>query len=322
MKQYDVVAVGESLMDFVSVKGGSKGSILMEGNAGGAPANVLAMLCKLGRTASFIGKVGQDAFGDYLKKCIAESGVDTGAMVSGEEPTTLAMVTLDETGNRSFAFYRNQTADVMLYPHEIDMELVKSARIFHFGSVSLAGEPAANATMQAAKAARQAGAIISFDPNYRSFLWKRSDDAVKAILPCLELADYVKLSDEEALLLTGEQHFEKAAQRLEKQYKFRFLAVTLGAKGCIGITPTAQIQLPAFAVKTVDTTGAGDAFWGAALHQLLSVQTKDIDSETLKNIVEFANAAGSLATTGYGAIPSQPSEDEIRTCINKVSRLN
>lgn len=322
MEKFDIVAVGESLIDFVSTPGADAGKLYLEGNAGGAPANVLAMVAKLGGKSAFISKVGQDAFGDYLCQNIQKAGVNIRGVMRGAQPTTLAMVSLDATGNRSFAFYRNQTADVMLRQEELDATLLENAGVFHFGSVSMTAQPASGATLAAAEMAAAAGARISFDPNYRPLLWEKLEDAVTAMKQGLALAHYVKVSDEEATLLTGEADPEKAAVILSRQYGFAFIAVTLGPKGCIGITPAAQVRLPTYDVPTVDTTGAGDAFWGAVLYRLLLLEAgAAIDEALLSDILGFGNAAGSLVTTRHGAIAPQPTEEQIYHCMKNTKLL-
>ena len=315
MKHMDIVALGEMLVDFVSVKGEDAGKIYLEGNAGGAPANVLAMAAKLGRKTAFIGKVGRDSFGQYLRDSVAGCGVDVSAMVSGDEPTTLAMVTLDKTGNRAFSFYRHETADVMLTQQEVDIALVEGSRLFHFGTVSMAAQPAAATTLATAEKARTAGVKISFDPNYRPFLWKDEGAAIAAMHRGLALANYVKVSDEEATLLSGEKDPEKAAAALQARYGFDLLCVTLGPRGCVGISPASRVLLPTYDVPTIDTTGAGDAFWGAVLHRLLKANGKAIGEAVMRDLLLFGNAAGSIVTTKHGAILPQPTEKEILHCI-------
>ena len=321
MEEYDIVALGESLVDFVTVKGKEPGKIYLEGNAGGAPSNVLAMAAKLGRKTAFVGKVGNDAFGKYLRASIEKSGVETQYMLSGDEPTTLAMVMLDGKGDRSFSFYRNQTADVMLHERELNKELLANCKVFHFGTVSMASEPARGTTLAAAQRAKEAGAKISFDPNYRPFLWRRMAEAIDAITSGLELADYVKLSEEEAEIITGVNDPEKAALALNSRYGFAFTTVTLGAQGCVGVTSSARVKRATYDVKTVDTTGAGDAFWGAVLHRLLGTDSSKMDDKELTDILSYGNAAGSLVTAAHGAIAPQPSDAAIRRCMKETSLL-
>lgn len=322
MENFDIVALGESLMDFVTIAGPDKDKIYMEGNAGGAPANVLAMATKLGCTSAFIGKVGRDSFGQFLLQQIRNTGVDTSAMIQARQPTTLAMVSLDETGNRSFAFYRNQTADVMLTQLEVDMDKIENCKIFHFGTVSMVAQPAADTTAFAAEKAKAAGALISFDPNYRPLLWEEEESAIRAMEAGLELANYVKMSDEEAFLLTGDQDPERAAAKLQSRYGFDLLCVTLGPKGCVAMTQDARVMQPTYDVKTKDTTGAGDAFWGAVLSRLIKDKSQEPWSEKkLRDILNYGNAAGSLTTTGFGAIAPQPSHKEIIECIKETAFL-
>ena len=322
MKKFDIVSLGECLIDFVSVKGKDKDKIYLDGTTGGAPANVLAAASKLGRTTSFIGKVGRDTFGEFARQHVAESGVDTSGMVSGCEPTTLAIVTLDKQGDRSFSFYRNQTADVMLQEFEVDFDLITNCKIFHFGSVSLTTPPVSDTTIAAAIAAKNAGVAVSFDPNYRAFLWEKEEDAIAAMAKGIELADYAKLSDEEATMLTGETDPEKAALSLMTKYELKFVAVTLGPKGCVGISPAARVKLPTYNLPVIDTTAAGDAFWGAALHSLLKLDpSQPLDEKKLTKLLQFSNASGSLATTKQGAIPSLATEEEIQNCMKTAELL-
>lgn len=318
----DITALGECLIDFVSMPGKNDGKIHMEGNPGGAPANALAAAAKLGRKTAFIGKVGQDSFGNLLRETIEKAGIDARNLIAGNEPTTLAMVTLDETGNRSFGFYRNQTADVMLRLDEVNLEQVKKSTVFHFGTVSMTANPAAETTLEVAKAAKQAGVLISFDPNYRQLLWENPALAIQAMQQGMELADYVKVSDEEAEMITGEKNPEKAAIQLQNTYNLSVVAVTLGEKGCVGATKNRCLAIPTYKLPCVDTTGAGDAFWGAALHRLLAVQNvSEMSENELAELLRYANAAGTLATTQYGAIPALATEEEIYQCMQTAPLL-
>ncbi len=315
MPKYDIVAIGDILIDFVNLTKAGDGAVALSGNAGGAPANVLCAAAKLGLKTVFIGRVGRDAFGAFLKRTLDGAGVDTSALVEGEEPTTLAMVSLDETGDRSFSFYRNGTADVSLQESDVDMRLVADARMFHFGAVSLTDEPARTATFAAVTAARQAGVPVSFDPNYRPLLWRNRDEAVAMMKKGASLADYLKVSDEEAVLLTGERDMKAAARALLAQCGAKLAAVTMGPGGCIGAAGNACVHVPAYDVPCVDTTGAGDAFWGAALSRILRLPAGAVlDEETLRGVLCFANAAGSLVTTRYGAIPAMPDERAVLAC--------
>jgi fructokinase len=321
---YDIVALGECLIDFVTSGGAVHGSLLYEGNPGGAPANVLAAASKLGLNTAFIGKVGDDSFGALLKNTLEENRIDTSSLIiSTDYPTTLAFVSLDATGNRSFSFYRRETADVNLNEKEIDYELIRKAKLFHFGSVSLTDEPSRTATLAAARFAKKNRIPVSYDPNLREKLWPSLYEAKKIILSAMDYADMVKVSEEELSFLTGFTGLEEGMRVLYSKYQLRFLAVTLGAKGCRCMSGETICSSPAFAVNSVDTTGAGDAFWGAMLYRIQkSGKNPDkLTEDELMRFMDFSNAAGSLATTRRGAIPSLPNEQAILDCIASVPRL-
>ncbi|MBC8535807.1 PfkB family carbohydrate kinase [Feifania hominis] len=315
-KTYDIVALGECLVDFISTAQGEK--LFLEGNPGGAPANVLAAASRLGRHTAFIGKLGDDGFGHFLNRALKQAGVGTGGVVfTKEHPTTLAMVTLDEDGNRDFSFYRERTADVMLRPEEIDWKLIETTRIFHFGSVSMTAEPSRGATLAAAQRAREAGAVVSFDPNLREPLWGSLEQAKESILQGMALADVVKLSGEELVFLTGGEG-EAAMRQLAQQCDTKILTVTLAAQGCLCLAGGAFYESRTYDVKAIDTTGAGDAFWGAFLSRLTGAGIPG--EQELLQILDFANAAGSLTTTRKGAIPAMPDEEQIRACMRSIAK--
>ncbi len=318
---YDIVAIGECLIDFVSKDGTDSGSLLYEGNPGGAPANVLAGAAKLGLKTAFIGKVGNDRFGSFLKNTLSSSGISTSSMVmSGDCQTTLAFVSLDDTGNRSFTFYRKATADVNLTSDEVNYDMIKESKIFHFGSVSLTDEPARSATIAAVQCAKENNITVSYDPNLRELLWKSTDEAKRVILMGMQYADIVKVSDEELFFLTGIEEVELAMQALYRQYDLQFLAVTMGPKGCCCMCGDSICSASAFDVPCIDTTGAGDAFLSALLYRIIK-SGKDFNDYTqsdLKQFADFSNAAGSLATVKKGAIPAMPDECEITGCIARV----
>lgn len=317
-KQYDIVALGESLVDFLVKESPDGKQLLLEGNPGGAPANVLAAAARQGMRTAFLGKLGRDVFGNFLLKAISGAGVDVGGVVFGEEPTTLAMVALDDTGNRSFRFYRNQTADVEFFEAELDRTLLTGTRIFHFGSVSMTAQPSRNTTAAAAELARKSGAKIAFDPNLRPNLWSSLDDAKESICRGMEMADFVKVAEEELVFLTGETDPIKGGEQLIKQYGMELLAVTMGDAGCVCFAGGHQTAAGGFRVDCVDTTGAGDAFWGAALSFMLRQGNwpADYSRTQLEELAVTANAAGALATCGYGAIPAMPTPDEISALIS------
>lgn len=325
MKQpYDLVSLGESLIDFTPAGVNELGMQLFSRNPGGAPANVLAMYAKLGGTTAFIGKVGQDAFGRFLLETMQSAGIDvSGVRQDAHVPTTLAFVQLDAAGERSFSFYRKPGADVMLQPSEVSTALVGGCSVFHFGGVSLTDEPCRSATLEAAKAARAAGALISYDPNYRPFLWPQKAQAAEQLRAALPLADLVKVSQEEMTLLTGETSLPAGAKALCEQGP-AVAVITLGPKGAFYHTAQGGELLATYAAATVDTTGAGDAFWGALLWKLAHTYgccTREalgrLPMEHWHAAVQYANAAGSLTTTKKGAIPAMPTRQEIEACVER-----
>ena len=312
-KVFDIVALGESLIDMVQ-RDKLTDHFSFDGNAGGAPANVLASAVKFGAKCSFIGKVGDDAFGRFLRDFYVGCGIDVSGMIlSKDYPTTLAFVTLDGCGDRSFSFYRNETADALLRADEVDASLLESCRIFHFGSVSMAAPVAAEATLYAAGKAKEAGALISFDPNYREPLWPSEKKAAEAIDNACRMADIIKLSDYELYLLAGNDT-EEAAVELMSRNGCKLLVVTLGKDGAFAVTKDGTvIKKPAYNVRTVDTTGAGDAFWGAFLSELISsgCSPESLPLETLSGLLVTANASGSISTESYGAVASMPDKKTV-----------
>lgn len=320
---YDIVAVGECLIDFTPSGFNEAGIQLFGCNPGGAPANVLAMNAKLGGKTAFIGKVGRDSFGAFLKRTIEDAGIESSGMrLTSNYPTTLAFVQLTPKGERSFSFYRKSGADVMLEVSDLDRSLIEHCKIFHFGSVSLTDEPSRSATLEAVKLAKRAGAIISYDPNYRELLWDNRQRAIDEMSSAAELADIIKVSEEELFLLTGTSDFEVGARFLSEQ-GIQLIVITLGAQGAYYHTATTGKLLPTFQVDTIDTTGAGDAFVGALLYRLQGYrldQLSTLTADQLDAMISFANAAGSLTTTGMGAIPAMPERSAIEECV-KSGRL-
>jgi fructokinase len=323
---YDVCALGELLIDFTPSGENELGVSLFGRNPGGAPANVLAMINKLGGKTAFIGKVGADAFGRFLEKTLADAGIDTSGLV--QDPaclTTLAFVQLSETGDRSFSFYRREGADLMLTWAEINRRLIDDAKIFHFGSVSLSGQPCRGTVHEAVRYAKSKGKIISYDPNYRPLLWSNEGEAKTEIGKLLDSADILKVSEEEMTLLTGEEDLEKGSSLLAENGS-AIVLVSLGAKGAYFRCAAGSGSLPTYDVETVDTTGAGGSFLGAVHYRLRGKSREDlknISHNELTDIVDFANAAGSLTTTKKGAIPALPTVSEIEACRKgkKLPRL-
>ncbi len=290
-------------------------------NPGGTPVDVPATADKLGGKTAFIGKIGDDAFGAFLKKTMVDAGVDVrGLRMTRKYPTTLAFVQLTPEGDRSFTFYRKPGADVMLACDDVDQALLRNCHIFHFGSVSLTDEPCRTATLEAAREAKAVGAIISYDPNYRPFLWDDPEQARKMLLAALPLADIVKVSEEEMELLTGEVHLAAGADALASQGTSLVL-VTLRPRGVHYRAAKGCGLLSACKVNTVDTTGAGDAFLGALLSCLADKTLEELQilpQSEWERIVAFANAAGSLTTAAKGAIPAMPSYEMIQLCLNEL----
>ncbi|MNU66654.1 2-dehydro-3-deoxygluconokinase [compost metagenome] len=317
---WDVVGLGEVLIDFTPAGWSDNGNVLFERNPGGAPANVLTALSRLGRKTAFIGKVGQDQFGRFLADCLGQNGIETsGVVFSSDTSTTLAFVHLNEEGERSFSFYRNPGADTELMSSEVNPEMLRNARIFHFGSISMTHEPAATATLEACRQAREYGALISFDPNLRPALWTDERSAKEAIAKGLGYADIVKLSFEEMQFLTSANELEEGAARLHEQYGTPVILVTLGERGCYFHSSDYSAFVPAYKVHTVDTTGAGDAFLGGFLNKLLEKggRLASLSEEDYVEMVRYGNAVGALATTKKGAIPAMPSQEEICEFMNE-----
>lgn len=321
---FDIAAIGELLIDFTPNGQNEQGIALFARNPGGAPANVLAAAARLGRKTAFIGKVGRDGFGDFLCETLKAAGVDvSGLRVSAEVGTTLAFVQLSKHGDRSFSFYRNPGADMLLKPEEVPTEIVDRCRVLHFGSVSLTDEPSRAATFFAVRRAKEQGRLISYDPNYRPLLWKSAQEAKRVLLDGLCFADIVKVSEEELVFLTGHTDLAEGAKALAAGGASLVL-VSMGSKGAYYSKQGAARLLPAYDVRTVDTTGAGDAFMGAVLYCLCGLDRtaiRTMDAAQMDEILAFANACGSLATTKMGAIPSLPSLDEIHSCLKDVPLL-
>ncbi len=310
-KLYDISALGELLIDFAPTPGGNK--LAFSGNPGGAPANLLIAATKLGLKTAFIGKVGDDIFGEQLLGALKENTVNTdGLIMSATQPTTLAFVALDSKGDRTFSFYRDGTADVSLTADDVNYDIIENSRMFHFGTVSMSTEPSREANFQAAKFAKRMGIPVSLDPNLRIPLWKDLAEAKRVILQAIELADYVKVSDYELAFLTETADIATGVHVLNSLFDIKFLCVTMGEKGCAFLSKQGNFTAEGYKVDCVDTTGAGDAFYGCLLSQLVDKNVEEFTYEELCNAMRFANAAGALATLSYGGIPSLPAGDEIK----------
>ena len=322
MKKYDVVALGELLIDFTENGVSVQGNPVYEANPGGAPCNVLAMLTKLGRKTAFIGKVGQDIFGNRLKKTLEEVGIDTSNLVmDGEVRTTLAFVETFPDGDRDFSFYRNPGADMMLKENEVQMELIKDTEIFHFGTLSMTHEEIRNATKKAVAAAKEAGAVISFDPNLREPLWKSLEEAKEQVAYGLSQCDILKISDNEIQWFTGETDYEAGICRLRKQYDIPLIMLSMGKEGSRAYYKDLRVEVKPFLQEnTIETTGAGDTFGACCLNYVLKYGLHNMDGEKLKEMLTFANAAASIITTRKGALRVMPEEEEVQKFIEGFKR--
>lgn len=318
MKRFDVTALGELLIDFIQNGESEQGNPLFEANPGGAPCNVLAMLTKLGYNTSFIGKVGNDSFGSQLKDAITDVGINADYLYMDDEVhTTLALVHTFPDGDRDFSFYRNPGADMMLTENEIPEDVIKNSRIFHFGTLSMTHEGVRNATKKAVGIAKDAGVIISFDPNLRPPLWKTLDDAREQVLYGLGQCDILKISDNEIQWLSGETDYTKGVEWINRQFNIPLILVSMGKEGSRAYYKGDMVEAaPFIQEKTIETTGAGDTFCGCILHYILEHGLDELSKEDLKEMLTFANSAASLVTTRKGALKVMPSKEEILSNIS------
>ena len=317
-RRFDVVALGELLIDFTENGKSAQGNTLFEANPGGAPCNVLAMLGKLGRECAFVGKVGGDMFGALLRQVAEEAGICMDALaVDSQARTTLAFVKTLPGGDRDFSFYRNPGADMLLAPEEVDEDLIAGTRVFHFGSLSLTHEPVRSATQKAVALAKAHGAIVSFDPNLRPPLWGSMEEAKEQIAWGLAQCDVLKIADNELLFMTGEADFDKGAAILRNQYpNIRLLCATAGAEGSYAYFAQERAFQPAFRLGgTIETTGAGDTFCACMLNFVLDRGLDGLDKHDLDQMLRFANAAAYLVTTKKGAIRSMPERAQVEALL-------
>lgn len=322
-KKYDVVALGELLIDFTENGLSEQGNPLLEANPGGAPCNVLSMLQKLGDKTAFIGKVGNDGFGHLLTKAVLEHGIDTtGLVYDNDVHTTLALVLKKENGDRDFAFYRNPGADMNLKEEEVDESLIASSSIFHFGTLSLTDESVKNATQKAVKVAKENGLTITFDPNLREPLWRSLEEAHEQVAWGLQQADVVKISDNEITWFTGMDNYDEGIAFLQKEYpNLKLICLSMGGDGSKAVYRDIHVAYPAFLQEaTIETTGAGDTFCACMIHTVLENGIDHLDEEKLKEMLKFANAAASLVTTKKGALRVMPTKEEVETFIENFKR--
>ncbi|XP_074266515.1 putative fructokinase-5 [Silene latifolia] len=320
MESPAIVSFGEMLIDFVPDEAGvslgeSRGFVKAPG---GAPANVACAVTKLGGLSAFMGKVGEDEFGKMLVDILDKNGVNTkGVCFDKEARTALAFVTLKKNGEREFMFYRNPSADMLLKESELNVELIKQAKIFHYGSISLITEPCRSAHLAAMKLAKEAGAILSYDPNVRLPLWASAQDARDGINSIWNHADIIKVSDEEVEFLTQQDPYNEEVVMSLWHDNLKLLMVTDGEKGCRYFSKNFKGSVKGFFVATVDTTGAGDAYVGSFLYSLANNPSLLEDESKLVEALKLANACGALATTQKGAIPALPSMAEALQLVNK-----
>jgi len=319
MKKYDVVALGELLIDFTENGNSEQGNPLMEANPGGAPCNMLSMIQKLGGTTAFIGKVGKDMFGRQLRQAVESVGIDTRNLMEDEEiHTTLAFVHTFPDGDRDFSFYRNPGADMMLTKEEIQEDLIRNSKVFHFGTLSSTHEGVREATRYAIDVAKEAGCLVSFDPNLRPPLWKTLEDARKEIEYGLSKTDILKISDNEVEFLCGTSDYDEGAKMLIEKYNIPFVCVTLGKDGSRAYYKGMRVEVPGFVQKnTIETTGAGDTFCGCMLHYIIQHGLEDLTEENLRELLTFANAAASVITTRKGALAVMPSKEEVEELLRE-----
>ena len=312
MKTMDVTALGELLIDFAQ-----KDTNTFEGNPGGAPCNVLAMLNKAGRKTAFIGKVGRDIFGNRLKAVLDEVGIDTSNLIMDEDVrTTLAFVETLPGGDRDFSFYRNPGADMMLREEELQEELIKDGKIFHFGTLSMTHEEVRRATKKAVAVAKESGVLVSFDPNLRPPLWKSLEDAKEQAAYGFSQCDILKISDNEIQWFTGEEEFDAGIRKLRNQYDIPLIMLSMGRGGSRAYYKDLSVEAAPFLQdKTIETTGAGDTFGACCLHYVLKYGLEHLDEEKLAEMLTFANAAASIVTTRKGALRVMPGVEEVETFI-------
>ena len=316
-KTIDVTALGELLIDFTENGTSAQGNPILEVNPGGAPCNVLAMLQKLGKQTAFIGKVGDDMFGRQLTEAVSSVGVDTRALlVDKEVHTTLAFVHTYPDGDRDFSFYRNPGADMMLTKEDVDEDLIRSSRIFHFGTLSSTHKGVREATRYAIDVAKEAGDLISFDPNLRPPLWSSLDDAKKEIEYGLGKCDILKISDNEVEFLFGTTDYDLGAKLLKEKYNIPLILITLGPDGSRAYYKDMRVEVAPFLQdNTIETTGAGDTFCASSLNYVLEHGLDHLTEENLKEFLTFANAAASLITTKKGALKVMPEKEEVLAFI-------
>lgn len=317
-KRYDVVALGELLIDFTENGTSEQGNRLLEVNPGGAPCNVLSMLAKLDKKTGFIGKVGSDQFGTMLKGTLENVGIATeGLVIDQDVNTTLAFVHTYPDGDREFSFYRNPGADMMLTEDDVRADMIEQAKIFHFGTLSMTHEGVRKATHKALETAKAAGCLISFDPNLRPPLWDSLDNAKEQMEYGFQYCDILKISDNEIQFVTGKEDYDEGIAYLQVKYNIPLILLTMGKDGSRAYYKGKRIGKPGFKVDAIETTGAGDTFCGCALGYILDHGLDSLTQSQIEEMLTFANAGAALVTLKKGAIYSMPERSEIEEMMKR-----
>ena len=319
MGKYDVVALGELLIDLTQNGLSVQGNPTLEANPGGAPCNVLALLSKLGHKTAFIGKVGCDGFGNQLKEALVETGISTEGLCWDEYVhTTLAVVHTLPGGDRDFSFYRNPGADMRLTTEEVNMELIRQAKIFHFGTLSMTDEPVRSATYAAIAEAEKNGVLRSFDPNLRPPLWRTLEETKEQVLYGMAHCDILKISDNEIQWLTGLEDFDAGIRWIRERFPgIRLILLSMGKEGSRAYSGETMAEVKSFTVDALETTGAGDTFFGGILHHVLMWGLRAYTQEELIEMLTFANAAAAIITTKKGALRVMPEKADILALLSR-----
>lgn len=317
-KKYDVIALGELLIDFTMNGQSEQGNNMFEACPGGAPCNVLALLNKMGKKTAFLGKVGKDQFGTLLRDTITEAGIDAShLMIDDKVNTTLAFVHTFPDGDREFSFYRNPGADMMLTEDEVDPAFIAQTKIFHFGTLSMTHDDVRAATKKAVQAAKDAGCLVSFDPNLRPPLWSSLDLAKEQMEYGFGVCDILKISDNEIQFVSGKEDYDEGIAYLQETYHIPLILFTMGKEGSRAYYKGKCVECPGFAVRAIETTGAGDTFCGSSLNYIVEHGFDDLTEDQLGELLTFANAAAAIVTTKKGAIRSMPERAEVEALIGE-----
>ena len=315
-KQFDVIAMGELLIDFTMSGQSEQGNNLFEACPGGAPCNVLALLNKMGKKTAFLGKVGKDQFGTLLRATLEDVGINTSNLLTDEQVnTTLAFVHTFPDGDREFSFYRNPGADMMLTAEEVDEEFLAKTRLFHFGTLSMTHEGVREATKKALKAAKDKGLLISFDPNLRPPLWSSLELAKEQMEYGFGFCDILKISDNEIQFVSGKEDYDEVIRYLQETYQIPLILLTMGKDGSRAYYKGMRVERAGFQCRTIETTGAGDTFCGSSLNYILEHDFENLTEEQLGEMLTFANAAAAIVTTRKGAIRAMPEKVEVENLI-------